>query len=150
MEKEYYGYEQFIKDCKSLLPQLKQYNPDALVAIARGGLTMGHLLAHGLNTNNLYTINSIHYNNTQKLDTFKISNIPDLDSFKKILLIDDIIDSGETIVQIKQILETKYPDCEFKITTLFYKKEALIQPDFTLYEANNWINFFWEVDLCNI
>ncbi|MCK5295214.1 MAG: phosphoribosyltransferase [Arcobacteraceae bacterium] len=147
MDKIYYSYNDCLKDCKVLLPQIELYNPDALVSIARGGLTLGHLLSQGLNTNKLYTINSIHYNNTNKLDTFEISNIPNLHQFKKVVLIDDIIDSGETMVEIKRILEKEYLYCEFKIATLFYKKDAIIEPDFMVREANQWIDFFWEVDL---
>jgi len=147
MIKQYYGYDECLKDCKELLPQLKAYNPDAIVAIARGGLTIGHLLSIGLNTNNLFTINSIHYDDTTKLDNFKITNIPNLKGFKKIILVDDIIDSGETIVEIKKILQKKYLYCEFKIVSIFYKKSALIQPDFTVKEAKNWIEFFWEKDI---
>jgi xanthine phosphoribosyltransferase len=147
MDKIYYSYDECISDCKVLLPRIKKYNPDALVAIARGGLTLGHLLAQGLNTNKLYTINSIHYNNSEKLDSFDISNIPDLKKYKKVVIIDDIVDSGETIIEIKRILEKKYLYCEFKIATIFYKKDAIIQPDFKVKEAKAWIEFFWEVDL---
>ena len=131
------------------MPQIKFYNPDALVSIARGGLTLGHLLSQGLDTNYLYTINSIHYNDTMKLNTFQISNIPNLQGYKKVVLVDDIIDSGETMVEIKRILEKRYLYCEFKIATLFYKKDAIIAPDFKVKEAKNWIEFFWEVDLKN-
>jgi len=147
MKKRYYSYNNCLDDCKKLLPQLKNYNCDALVAIARGGMTLGHMIALGLNTNKLYTINSIHYDDTKKLNTFDITNIPDLKGLKKVILVDDIIDSGETIVEIKKILEKRYLYCEFKIVTLFYKKDALVQPDFTVNEATQWIEFFWEVDL---
>jgi xanthine phosphoribosyltransferase len=37
--------------------------------------------------------------------------------------------------------------CEFKLASLFYKKTALVQPDFTVKEAPHWIDFFWEADL---
>ncbi|MEA3497442.1 MAG: phosphoribosyltransferase family protein [Campylobacterota bacterium] len=147
MDKLYYGYKDCIKDCKLLLPQIKLYNPDALVSIARGGLTFGHLLAEGLDTRKIYTINSIHYENEKKLDSFDIFNIPDISDYKKVILVDDIVDSGETMVEILKILTQKYPKCEFKIVTIFYKKTALIQPDFSVREAKNWIEFFWEVDL---
>ncbi len=29
----------------------------------------------------------------------------------------------------------------------FYKKTAVLQPDFAVREANEWIDFFWEVDV---
>ena len=149
MDKLYYSYDDCIKDCKVLLPQIKSYNPDALVSIARGGLILGHLLAEGLDTRKIYTINSIHYEDDKKLDTFDIFNIPDISDYKKIVLVDDIVDSGETMVEIISILTHKYPQCEFKIATLFYKPTALIQADFTVNEAKSWIEFFWEVDLNN-
>ena len=147
MDKIYYSYEDCVKDCKVLLPKIKSYNPDALVSIARGGLTLGHLLACGLDTNNLYTINSIHYNDTKKLNSFHISNIPDLSKCKKVVLVDDISDSGETLYEVKRLLEKKYLYCEFKIATIFYKRDAKIEPDYKVKEATKWINFFWEVDL---
>ena len=147
MEKVYYGYDECLEDCKVLIPQLKEYNPDALVAIARGGLLLGHLLSEALDTREIYSLNSIHYDGTKKLDTFEIFNIPDLTRKHKIVLIDDIVDSGESIVEILKILEEKYPHCEFKVATVFYKTTALMQPDFSVKEAKDWIEFFWEVDL---
>lgn len=150
MTKRYYSYDECIEDCKILLPQIKSYNPDALVSVARGGLVIGHLLSEALNTRDIYTINSIHYDDDKKLNTFDIFNVPDLTNFRKVVLIDDIIDSGETMVEIKKILTQKYPECEFKIATIFYKTTALIKADFTVQEAKNWIEFFWEVDLKKI
>ncbi len=147
MEKVYYSYEECLKDCKVLIPKLKEYQPDALIAIARGGLLLGHLLSEALETREIYSLNSIHYDGTKKLDTFEIFNIPDLSRKRKIILIDDIVDSGESMVEILKILEEKYPHCEFKVATIFYKTTALMQPDFSVKEAKNWIEFFWEVDL---
>ena len=145
--KKYYSYEECLDDCRILIPQIKEYNPDTLVAIARGGLLLGHLLSEALDTRQIYSLNSIHYNGTEKLDTFNIFNIPDLSSKKRVVLVDDIIDSGESMVEILKLLHEKYPACEFKIATIFYKKTALLAPDFTVKEAKDWIDFFWEVDL---
>jgi xanthine phosphoribosyltransferase len=147
LKKVYYGYDECLEDCKVLIPQLKKYNPDALVAIARGGLTLGHFLSEALETREIYSLNSIHYEGTKKLDTFEIFNIPDLTRKHKIVLVDDIVDSGESIVEILKIVKEKYPHCEFKVATIFYKTTALMQPDFSVKEAKEWIEFFWEVDL---
>lgn len=146
MEKIYYSYEECIADCKVLVPQLKKYGPDALIAIARGGLTLGHLLSEALETREVYTLNSIHYDGMKKLETFDIFNIPDLSRRHKVVLIDDIIDSGESMVEILKVLKDKYPHCEFKVATVFYKPTALMQPDFSVKEAKGWIEFFWEID----
>lgn len=147
MEHYYYGYDEFKKDCRQLTNKLKIYEPDTLVAISRGGLTLGHFLAEALGIRRLFTINSIHYDDTTKLDTFEIFNIPDLKDAKKVVILDDIIDSGETMHEILRILGPKYPDIEFKLGSIFYKKDALIKADFTLKEAKDWIDFFWVVDL---
>jgi len=147
LKKVYYSYEECRDDCLELVPKIRDYNPDALIAIARGGLTLGHLLSEALETREIYSLNSIHYDGTKKLDTFEIFNIPDLSRKHKIVLVDDIVDSGESMVEIIKILKEKYPHCEFKIVTIFYKPTALIQPDFSVKEAKDWIEFFWEKDL---
>ena len=140
----YYSYTEFIKDCKNLTKQLYSYEIDTIVAIARGGVTLGHFLSSGLDIRELYTINSIHYDGTTKLDHFIISNIPDLSKSSKVLIVDDIVDSGETMKEILDILSKQYPQCSFTTLSLFYKNTAVMQPDITLYEAKEWIDFFWE------
>lgn len=147
MEKYYYSYEEFIKDTKELIASSRDFNADVLLGIARGGLTLGHFMGEALNTRNVYTLNSIHYEGTQKLDTFEIFNIPDLSKASKVLILDDIVDSGETMVEILKILKKKFPHVEFKLATIFYKKTALLQPDFSVKEATQWIEFFWEKDI---
>ncbi|MSN95969.1 phosphoribosyltransferase [Campylobacter sp. FMV-PI01] len=144
----YYNYEEFDKDIKELAIQIRdEFNPDAFVAIARGGLTIGHFLAIAFKSRNLFALNSIHYDDTKKLDTIEIFNIPDLSKFKKVLIVDDIVDSGESIVEILKTLRNLYPNIEFKVATLFYKQKALIKPEFSIKEANDWIVFFWDIEI---
>lgn len=147
MKKSYYSYELFKNDTQILVDKCRSFNPDILLAVARGGLTLSHLMAQALNIRDLYTLNSIHYDEQTKLDTFNIFNIPNISHAKKVLIIDDIIDSGETMVEVLKILKEKFPNIEFKIATLFYKSSAIIKPDFTIRETNEWIEFFWEVDV---
>lgn len=147
MEKLYYSYDLFKKDTQKLVNSCRDYNPDVLLAVARGGLTLSHLMAQALDMRNLYTLNSVHYEGELKLDTFNIFNIPDVSHAKRVLVIDDIVDSGETMVEILKLLKEKFPNVDFKLATLFYKKTAAIQPDYTVREATQWIDFFWEVDV---
>jgi len=146
MEKYYYRYEEFVRDLKELHSMIAAFQPDTLLPVARGGLTMGHFLAEAMGTRRVYALNSIHYEGTQKLETLDIFNIPDLSDARKVLILDDIADSGETLVEVLRRLRELYPDIHFKIATLFYKSSALIQPDFTVKEAPAWIDFFWEID----
>jgi xanthine phosphoribosyltransferase len=77
MDKLYYSYEDCVADTKILAGKIKLYKPDAMIAIARGGLTLGHMLSEAMQTREIYSLNSIHYDGTKKLDTFEIFNIPD-------------------------------------------------------------------------
>jgi len=147
LEKLYYSYDLFKEDTQKLVDQCRDYEADILLAVARGGLTLSHLMAQALDMRNLYTLNSIHYEGELKLDTFNIFNIPDVSHAKRVLVIDDIVDSGETMQEILKILGEKFPNVEFKLATLFYKKSAVLQPDYTVREATQWIDFFWEVDV---
>ena len=62
----------------------------------------------------------------------------------RVLLVDDIIDSGDSMVEIKRVLLEKFPQIELKTAVIFYKPKALIQPDFKISKTDEWINFFWE------
>ncbi len=146
-EKYYYSYEEFKDDTQVLVNKCRSYEPDVLLGIARGGLTLSHLMAQALNMRNLFTLNSIHYEGELKLDTFNIFNIPDMSHAKRVLIIDVIVDSGETLQEILSVLHKKFPDTEFKLATIFFKPSAVLQPDYTVKEANKWIDFFWEVDV---
>ncbi len=147
MEKLYYSYDLFKEDTQKLVDSCRDYEPDVLLAVARGGVTLAHLMSQALDMRNLYSLNSIHYEGDLKLDTFNIFNIPDMSHAKRVLVIDDIVDSGETMQEILKILNEKLPNVEFKLATLFYKSTAILKPDYSVREANEWIDFFWEVDV---
>ncbi len=147
MEKYYYGYEEFVGDADALVHKIKDFDPDTLLAVARGGLTLGHFMAQAMDTRRLFALNSIHYDKTRKLETLEVFNIPDLATAKRVLIVDDIIDSGETLSEVLRLLKEKFPQAEFKLATIFYKPTAVIEADYTLKKAHEWIDFFWEVDI---
>ncbi|MDD3463804.1 MAG: phosphoribosyltransferase family protein, partial [Sulfurospirillaceae bacterium] len=97
---KYYSYEEFKTDVNRLAKEIKPFWPDVILAVARGGMTLGHFLSEALEIRSLYSLNSIHYEETKKLDDIQIFNIPDLSRAKKVLVVDDIIDSGETMIEI--------------------------------------------------
>lgn len=147
VEKYYYGYDEFKEDTQVLVNKCRDYKPDILLGVARGGLTLSHLMAQAMDMRNLFTLNSIHYDGELKLDTFNIFNIPDMSHAKRVLVIDDIVDSGESMREIFKVLREKFPETEFKLATIFYKPTAVIQADYTVKIADKWIDFFWEVDV---
>jgi len=146
---KYYSYEEFVTDTKHLVEFSQDFKADTLLAIARGGLTLGHAFAHATDNRKLFTINSILYEGEQKGHSCEIFNMPELKESKKVLILDDIVDSGQTIKEVLAHLKGCFPQVEFKIASLFYKPTAVVQPDYFVHEAKEWIEFFWEKDFLN-
>jgi len=142
----HYRYEQFVDDVKKLVRLTEGYAPDTIIGIARGGWTLAHAYASATDNRQLMSINSILYEGDQKGKQCEIFNVPELGKANKVLLMDDIVDSGETIKEVLSYLKNHFPDIEFKTASIYYKKTAVIQPDYALYETDEWIEFFWEKD----
>ena len=146
MSKIYYPYSEFKEDLKTLIQKIDQ-NFDAILGIGRGGLSMAHHLGEYYDMREVYSINTIGYEDTHKNDTVEVFNIPELKSAKKVLIVDDIVDSGDTLVEVLTVLNEKYPNVTLITASLFYKKTAKITPTWYVKEPKGWIDFFWTVDL---
>lgn len=142
----YYDYKRFCTDVQSLAKLCEPFRPDTILAVARGGMTLGHALSMALDTRNLQSIRTESYDGEIQRDSINIFGASDLSASKRILVVDDIVDSGQTLVHLMPFLRSLNPVAEFKIATLFTKQSALLQPDFSLHEATDWIDFFWERD----
>jgi len=143
---KYYSYENFKNDTKKLNEKVKDFNPEVIVAIARGGLTLSHAMAEGLGIRDVQSIRTELYDYTTKRDELSIFGECQLNDIKKVLVVDDISDSGETLRLIMNDLTLKNSNIEFKTATLFYKKTSVYEPNFWINEADDWIDFFWERD----
>jgi len=144
--KQYYSYENFAKDTNALVTQVRSFAPEVIVAVARGGLTLSHCMAEGLNIRDVQSIRTELYDNDCKRAELSLFGSCQLANIKKVLIVDDIADSGETLAFIMKYLQEKFVDIEFKSSALFYKKTSIYEPDFWINEANSWIEFFWEKD----
>ena len=146
MQKTYYPYDEFKQDLKTLTQKIDQ-TFDTLIPISRGGLAMGQMLGEYYDIREVYAINTIGYDDTQKLDEVRVFHIPDLSKSKKALILDDIVDSGDTVVEVLKVLKEKYPYVEFLTASIFYKPMAIMEPTWWVKEPPSWIDFFWSVDL---
>ena len=135
-----YKYENFQNDLK----KIKINKPDAIVAIARGGLTLAHHLSEMLDIREVFIINVISYDKTKKKKNTDIFNIPNLNGFKNILIVDDISDSGDTFIKVLNLLKEKYPNLNFKTLSIFYKPTSKFKPDLYFHQTTEWVKFFWE------
>ena len=143
--KQYYGYEDFRADTRELVGRVKSFEAEAIVSIARGGYTLSHAMAEGLDIRDVQSIRTELYDKECKRERLSLFGSCDF-NVKRVLVVDDIADSGETLAYIMGYLKEQFPEITFKSVTLFYKKSSIYEPDFWVNEANAWIEFFWEKD----
>ena len=143
--KQYYSYENFRDDTRKLIKKVKDFEAEAIVSIARGGYTLSHAMAEGLNIRDVQSIRTELYDKECKREILSLFGTCDF-TVKKVLVVDDIADSGETLAYIMEYLQKNFPDVTFQSVTLFYKKTSIYEPDFWINEASAWIEFFWEKD----
>jgi len=144
MDKIYYSYSEFRDDLKTLITKIdKEFN--SIITIARGGMCMGLMLGEYYNIREVYSINTIGYNDTQKLDRVEVFNIPNLKNAKKVLIVDDIVDSGDTLNWIFNDLKEQNPNTHVKTLTIYQKDSANFKSDYFLKIAKHqdWVDFFW-------
>jgi len=139
-----YNYNELENDILTLSEKIQSFKADAILAIARGGLIPAQLLAYHLNIRDLQSVQIQSYDKQTQRDTLSMLDTTELSHVSRVLIVDDIIDSGNTMAYLLLHVRKKYPHIEFKIASLYYKSTASIQPDFTCKEATQWINFFWE------
>ena len=130
------------------------FRPDIIISIARGGLVPGRLLADLLHVKDLIAIKTDHWGITATKDgEAKISYPLNLDlSGKRVLVVDDITDTGKSMELSKQHVAERKP-VAVKTAALYHLRGAKYTPDFYGIERDwAWMIFPWNVteDLVNI
>ena len=111
---------------------------DEIVAIARGGLSLGLILTDFLQKP-ISTITIQSYTDIKKQGLVRItSKLGKTIRGKNVLLVDDIADSGKTFARAISYLRAFRPN---SITTaaLFYKPHSSFKPDFFAKKTSLWI-----------
>ena len=141
------SWQEIDKITEELLKKIKasEFKPDYLVGITVGGLIPLGMLAKGLDMNTVVTV-SAHSYEGQERGNLNITYLPSIDlTGKKVLLIDEIVESGETLKQISQILLDQYKASELKTAVFVINKDRCkFLPDFHIVETTEWIVFPWE------
>ena len=123
-----------------LAGQILQSNTpvDEIVAIARGGLSLGLILTDFLQKP-ISTITIQSYTDIAKQGELTItSKLGKAIGGKHILLVDDIADSGKTFQRAIEYLQTFRP-ASITTAALFYKPHSVFRPDFYAKETSAWI-----------
>lgn len=135
--------------CLAINKQIKEgkiEKPEIIIGIAKGSYAWLKILSDWLNIDNVTAIRVVHYTDIgQRLPqpTILQTNLPRIDK-KRVLLFDNVADTGKTIKMAYDFLNMCGADKIFT-ASLFYKKISLIKPDFYSAITDAWIIFYFEI-----
>jgi len=116
---------------------------DKIIAISRGGLTFGHLLSDLLRIP-ISTISIQSYTDIQTQGEVKIIEKLKTSIWSNaFLLVDDVSDSGKTLVRAIKYLKRCGPK-HITTITMFYKPHSSFRPDYFAQATTKWIIFPYE------
>jgi xanthine phosphoribosyltransferase len=141
------SWDQFHRDCKALAWRLVEKRDDwnGIIAITRGGLIPAGIVARELEIKTIETIGVSSYDDQVQRDVHVLKNIDDtlVGKGEGWLVIDDLVDSGNTAKLLRQML----PDAH--VATVYAKPagEPLVDTYVTWVSQDTWIYFPWDVDI---
>jgi len=125
---------------------MRDYRPDVIIGVLRGGYIIARILADVMGINNLGVVEVKFYRGigeraekpiiTQPLTI----NVQD----KKVLIVDDVVDSGRTLQIVTEQVRLRGAK-ELKSAAIYYKPRSIIKPDYFITETSKWILFPWEL-----
>jgi len=122
------------------------FEPDYIIGITTGGIIPLGLLVKQLGVRNILTISASSYEKDKRKELF-ITYLPEIDlSNKKVLLVDEIAETGETLKSISDTVAGKYKTSQIKTAVIAINKEKCVSvPDFfVVEEPKEWVVFPWE------
>ena len=128
--------------CRNVSNQVKraEFEPDVVVALARGGWFAGRCLCDFLGLNDLTSLKMEHYVGTaEKADEPQVrypmpeGSVED----KDVLIIDDIADTGGSIRRAEEYVEDRNPN-GVRTATLQLLQTSEFEPDFVGERLEEW------------
>ena len=127
------SWEQIEEIVDELADKIKAsgFQADYIIGITMGGLIPLYLVAKKLDIDNVLTVSATSYEKDKQKE-LKITYVPEIDlKSKKILLLDDIADTGNTLKGVSGAIIKKYNISELKTATLAVNKDKCkFSPDF--------------------
>jgi hypoxanthine phosphoribosyltransferase len=121
------------------------FEPDVVLAIARGGLLVAGALGYALGVKNTYTMNVEFYTGVdERLPAPMIlPPVPELVDLTaaKLLIADDVADTGRTLALVKDFCFGKVD--EVKTAVLYEKPTSEVDCDYVWRKTNRWVTFPW-------
>ena len=149
-DREELSYDEFGRAARELAGQVVDsgYEPDWIVAIARGGLLIAGALGYALSMKNIATLNVEFYTDVDRRRDVPIVLPPVLDlvdlADTKVLVADDVADTGETLAMVIALLSESV--AEARSAVIYHKPRSVIRPDYVWRHTDQWINFPWSCE----
>ena len=146
-EREVLGWLEFGEAARHLASDVvaADFTPDVIVAVARGGLVLAGAVAYALDTKMCGSINVEFYTGVDERLPEPVLLPPTLDApsleGKRVLIVDDVSDSGRTLVLVRDLLGGIAADV--RTVCLYSKPRTVLEPDFVWKRTAQWITFPW-------
>lgn len=143
-ERMSYSWKDFFEDVNSICLQLGKEKVDVVVAVAQGGISLGVVLANKLDVP-LFSVRVKSYIGKGKKGNLFIGEIPSELKGKKVIVVDDIIDTKETIVGVCERLKDYNVNVLSRV--VLCRREGVEVDCIFAREVKKWvwIDFPWEV-----
>ncbi len=141
----------FLINCIADQIQHRRIKFDSVIALGRGGLIPGAALSYKLGILDLQNLGiSTREDDGKFIDTLVYQKPEKIDNKAKILIVDDINDSGKTFTTVKSILQSQY---NIDIKNVYFA--SLIKRNGTEFEdlntisgntvySTSWLQFPWD------
>ena len=126
MEKLFYTWDEQFDDTNKMCDQLEadEFIPDVVVGISRGGLIPGVMISHKLEI----PFKPVH---ASTRDFPHWENYLPKPKDEKILIVDDICDSGETFVRLSEYIRDNINfECDVRFASLWWNNECEFKPHY--------------------
>jgi hypoxanthine phosphoribosyltransferase len=142
----YITWEQYHQQIEQLAQTIHDsgWEFDQILAVARGGLRIGDIFSR-MFQKPLAILSAQSYNGQQQ-DTLQIATqitMTQAQLSPRLLIVDDMVDSGQTLTEIVSHLRQRYTQIqELKTAVIWVKKHTQFQPDYYVefLVENPWIH----------
>ena len=131
---------------KLALKVMRDYRPDILIGVLRGGYIVARIVADILGVRELGVVEVKFYKGVGETAEKPVITQPLVTEVrgKKVLIIDDVVDSGRTLQIVTEQVRLRGAK-ELKSAALYYKPRSIIKPDYFAVKTSKWILFPWEL-----
>jgi len=145
-KKQWYSWEEMTRDVGALCRgiTIDGFDPQVIVGLSRGGLTPGVMISHWMNKPFKPVQAALR-------DFAEWEDYLPRKTDERVLIVDDICDSGETFEKISEHIHKNNSKCDVRFASLWWnnENEANFEPHYYVQEiAKNtediWLVFSWE------